>query len=173
MFAAFNSLSLSGSGDAIISATLAPSATMGITTDNNGGVWEGDSAADLTLMLRPGQQTNTGKTIASFRFLPTEAFVNGQTRGFGPTTGQLVANVTYADKTTGIAEVITPGSPVAVATSGDVAAGTSSATFASFSSPAINDNGDIAFAATLTPGVGHVTKATAGGHLGGLRRGHA
>jgi hypothetical protein len=166
-FATFNSLGLSDTG-AIFSATLATSASAGVTAANNIGVWEVVSG-NLTLMLRTSATVTTDttlnpvKTIGSFGFLPMETFVNGQTRGFGPTTGHLAANTTYTDKTTGIVTVTTPGSPTAVVTSTDPAAGTAGATFATFSSPAINDNDHVAFAATLALGVGDTTKTSAGG----------
>jgi hypothetical protein len=169
-FATFSSVGLSDSAGAIVSATLTASTATGVTTANNQGVWEGADAAGLTLMLRNGETVTTDatlnplKTIANFKFLPTETCVNGQTRGFGPTTGHIVATATYTDKSTGIIEVTTtPGSPAAVATSGDAAVGTTNATFATFSSPAINDSDDTAFAATLTVGVGDAVKANAGG----------
>jgi hypothetical protein len=162
-FAAFHSAGLSDDGGAILAATLAASSTLGVTATNDAGVWEGATAQSLTLMLRAGEMTDTGKTIATFKFLPLESGVNGQTRGFGPTTGHLTALATYADKSTGIVEVVSPAAPIAVATSGDAAAGTMGAIFASFSSPAINDSDHVAFAATLKSGVGDALKANAGG----------
>ena len=162
-FATFTAVGLSDNGGAIVAGTLTASTALGVNTTNNAGVWEGTTSSNLTLMLRNGEQTDSGKTIASFKFLPVEAYVNGQTRGFGPTTGHLAAGTTYTDKNTGIVKVMTAGSPTAVATSGDLAAGTGSATFATFSSPAINDSDDVAFAATLKVGVGDTTTKNAAG----------
>jgi hypothetical protein len=154
---------LSDNNGAIVAGTLTNSTSLGVTASNNAGIWEGATASALTLMLRTGEMTNTGKTIASFKFLPVETYVNGQTRGFSPVKGRLAATATYTDKTTGIIEVITPGSPVAVATLGDVAAGTTGATFATFDSPAVNDSDDVAFQATLKAGVGDATTKNDGG----------
>ena len=153
-FATFTALGLSDNGGAIFLATLSGGSPT-VTAANNVSVWEGATAGALTLMLRNGEVVNTSlgsKTIASFKFLSAETVVNGQTRGFGPTTGHLAANATYTDKTTGIVKVITAATPAAVATSGDPAIGTAGAAFATFSSPAINDNDDVAFMATLKSG---------------------
>ncbi len=160
-FASFGPVGLSDDNGAIVSGTLTVSTTTGVTAANNAGVWEGSTSNDLTLMLRAGETTNTGKIIASFKFLPTETFVNGQTRGFGPATGDLTALATYTDKTTGILEVIDAGTPLAVATSGGIAAGTGSATFLTFSNPAINDGDQVAFESSLKGG--DTTTRNAGG----------
>ncbi len=160
-FATFTSLGLADTG-ALFGATLTTSAAAGVTTANNTGVWEVISG-NLTLMLRAAEPTDTGKTISSFTFLPVESYVNGQTRGFGPSTGHLAARAAYTDGNTGIVKVTTPGSPTAVATSTDAAAGTTGAKFATFSSPAINDSDHVAFLATLAVGVGDATKLNAGG----------
>jgi hypothetical protein len=174
-FSTFGSVGLTDNAGAILLATLGGT---GVTTANNEGVWEGATAGALTLMLRSGEMVTTDaplnpvKTIAAFSFLPTETVVNGQTRGFGPSTGHLAATATYTDKSTGIVEVTTtPGAPTAVVTSGDGAAGTATATFATFSSPAINDSDGVAFAATLKVGVGDTTKTNAGGIWAGYGAG--
>ena len=163
-FASFGAVGMSDASGAILSGTLTASTALGVTTANNTGVWEGADAAGLTLLLRSGEQTDSGKTIASFKFLPVEICVNGQTRGFGPINGPIVVNTTYTDGNTGIVKTqLGASSPTAVATSSDLAAGTAGATFATFASPAINDNDNTAFAATLNVGVGDAVKANAGG----------
>ncbi len=153
-FATFTAVGLTDSGGAIVAGTVS-GGTPAVTAADNAGVWEGKTSGTLALMLRNGEMVSTSsgtKTIASFKFLPVETYVNGQTRGFGPTTGHLAANATYSDKTTGIVKVTTAASPTAVATSGDAADGTTGATFAVFSSPAINDTNRVAFAATVKGG---------------------
>ena len=162
-FAAFNAVGLCNNGGAIVSATLADSLSQGVSLANNAGVWEGPTGTNLILMLRTGEQTNLGKTIASFTFLPLETCVNGQTRSFGPVTGHLVANTVQTDQSTNIVKVLSPGSPVVVVNSGDFAPDTAGATFASFSNAVINDSDHIAFAATLKTGVGDATSTNAGG----------
>jgi hypothetical protein len=158
MFAKFGAVGLSDDAGALVAATLATSATTGVTAANDSGVWEGSTPNSLTLMLRAGEATDTGKTIESFTFLPTETYVNGQTRGFAPARGYLAATATYTDKTTGIIKVTAPATPLAVVTKGD-SANDGGATFSTFGSPAINDSDDVAFAATLTG----ATKTTASG----------
>lgn len=162
-FAAFGAVGLSDNGGAIVSATLTDSRILGVTMANNAGVWEGPTGAALTLMLRTGELTDSGKTIAAFTFLPAETCVNGQTRGFGPVTGHLVANTTFTDRSSGIVKVVAPASPLAVATSGDSACGTAGAIFANFSSASINNSDHVAFAASLRTGAGDATGANAGG----------
>ncbi len=155
--ATFQSFSALGVGDAdgaIISGTLATNKTLGIGTTNNEVVYEG-LPSSLTLILRNGDTvvTTTGsKTIGSFKFAPATTVISGQTRSFGPASGVLIANVTYTDSSSdnGIVVLAAPESPVEVETFGDVAPGASPATFATFSTPAINDNDDVAFKATLS-----------------------
>jgi sugar lactone lactonase YvrE len=162
-FATFTAVGLSDDSGAIVAGTLTASTALGVNTTNNAGVWEGTTSSNLTLMLRNGEQTDSGKTIASFKFLPVETYVSGQTRGFSPVKGYFAADTTYTDKNTGIVKVTAVGSPTAVATSGDAAAGTSGAVFATFSSPAINDGKHVAFLATLKAAVGDTTTKNAKG----------
>jgi kumamolisin len=143
-FATFTATALTDSAGAIIAGTLTANSSLGVTAANNKGVWEGDTAADLTLMLRTGEMTDTGKTLASFNFLPVETYVGGQTRGFAPLTGHLAATATFTDKSNGIIMLASPGSPQAVVTSGD-AADANGDFFTTFSSPALNDNDHVAF----------------------------
>ena len=145
LFASFSSMGLSDSGGVIVAGTVTGS---GVTAANNSGIWEGTTASNLALMLRTGEQVEMGKTIASFRFLPMDATVNGQTRGFGPVTGHLIANVTYTDKTTGIVEVIKPMLPEVLAMRGDESP-FFVGTFSTFSSSVINDTDYLAFAGTV------------------------
>ncbi len=156
-----NALGLTESGDVVFDGYLAG---QGTTAKNDFGVWEGATAANVTLELRSGETTNTGKLINSFGFMPTdEIVVNGQTRQFGPATGHLTALANYSDGTTGVIKVVTPTQPLSAATSGDTAPGTSGAEFAAFSNPAINDQDHVTFAAYLKVGVGGITNATLGG----------
>ncbi len=157
-FAAFTSLGLSDSGGAIILGTVNTNRTLGISAANDVGIWEGNTTGDLHLLLQLGQSVG-GKTITGLTFLPTETYVNGQTRSFNSSSGDLVCGVTFSDKTTGIVEVIS-GTPQIAALSASTTDPVTGATFATFGNPAININNRIAFAATLAPGVGGVTTAT-------------
>ncbi len=152
-FATFTSLGLSDSGGAIILATL--NAAAGVTASNDMGIWEGNSTADLHLILQLGT-TVGGKTITKLTFLPTENTVNGQTRGFNSTSGDIVCGATFSDKTTGIVEVVS-GTPQLVALSASTIDAVTGAMFSLFDSPAINANDHTAFQATLTTGTGGVT----------------
>jgi hypothetical protein len=165
-----HALALSSSGGAIISGTLAANKATGIGPANDLAIWEGTSANDLTVMLRNGETTSTG-TIATYTFLPATKIVSGATRGFGPTTGHLTAKVTYTNKATdsGIVAVSEPGAPVALASAGETAPVADAATFTAFSSPAINDSDQVAFAATLSGAVGNNSGIFAGDGSNNLR----
>jgi hypothetical protein len=119
------------------------------------GIWAGNSAADLHLLVKEGDTFN-GRTIAGIAFLPTLSFVNGQTRSFAQGTGNLVCLATFNDKTTGILKV-TGTTLQSVAQSQDSAAGATGARFSAFGNPAVNANGDVAFKGTLSIGSGGVT----------------
>jgi kumamolisin len=158
-FAAFSSCALDENGDVIFGATLTGT---GVTTATNAGIWEG-TPGSVALMLRNGQLIDNAKTIASFSFLPAQTVVNGQTREFSPVSGDLACNATFTDKTTGIVDVVSGTAHLAV-TSGVSETGLATGeTFASFSHPAINDSGNLAFAATLTLNAGGVSAATSKG----------
>jgi hypothetical protein len=57
------------------------------------------------LIVRTGDILN-GKTITALSFLPAETFVNGQTRSFSPSTGDLIYNATFSDKSHAIFNVV-------------------------------------------------------------------
>jgi YD repeat-containing protein len=149
-FAVFGSLGLTDSDGAVIFAALNSNPGAGITTANNIGIWKGNSTADLSLVLRTGVSVG-GKTIAKLTFLPSESYVNGQTRSFAPATGDIACGATFTDKTAGIVEVVN-GTPALVAATGTAAAGVANATFGLFGSPVINNGDHTAFAATLVGG---------------------
>jgi cyclophilin family peptidyl-prolyl cis-trans isomerase len=155
-FAAFTSLGLSDSGGAIILATLNNNTAAGITGANDAGIWEGNSTADLHLVLRLGQIVG-GKTIAKLAFLPAEACVNGQTRGFNATSGDIVCGAIFSDKTTGIVEVVGGTAQIAILSGASANEFITGATFASFGNPVINIHDHDAFVATLATGAGGVT----------------
>ena len=49
-----------------------------------------------------------GKTITALTFLPAETVVNGQSRSFSSSTGDLVYNATFSDKSQAIFNVVFP-----------------------------------------------------------------
>jgi cyclophilin family peptidyl-prolyl cis-trans isomerase len=117
-FAAFNQIALpdqgglGNHGGVVMLATLNASTTYGITPANNTGIWAVDTTGTLQLIVRTGDllpdRAGAFKTVASLAFLPNETVVNGQTRSFDPTSGDLVFLATFSDKTTGIYAVSFP-----------------------------------------------------------------
>lgn len=154
-FATFTSLGLTNSAGAVFAATL--NAGTGISAANNSGIWEGNSAGDLHIVLRLGDTVGP-KTITKLTFLPTETYVNGQTRGFNA-SGGIICGATFSDKTTGLVKVV-GGTPSITQISGSNASGTAGATYATFGNSAINNNGRAAFQGTMTSGVGGITSTT-------------
>ena len=154
-FEKFNAIALPDKGGVILLATVNPDSAAGVTAANNQGIWVGATAADLQLIIRTGDQY-AGKTIGSISFLPTLQYVNGQTRSFAQSTGDFVFLVEFTNKNFGIFEVA--GSALRSLTpAGDAAPGVTGGLFSTFGNPAINNNGDVAFAATLGTGHGGVT----------------
>jgi hypothetical protein len=100
-------------GGVIFLATLAGT---GVTAANNVGIFAQDNTGTVRLIVRTGDvldvpgiaNTQLPKTITTLRFLPTEALVNGQTRSFSPSTGDLVYKVTFSDKSQAIFNVVFP-----------------------------------------------------------------
>jgi hypothetical protein len=144
-FSVLTSLGLADSGAIVLGTLTASKAAPVITAANNMGIWEGDSVDNLQLVLQLGA-TAGGKTISALTFLPTETYVNGQTRGFASANGEVVLGATFTDKSKGIVKQTVGGTPVLVAQTG--------ATYSAFGSPAINNNDHTAYEATLTSGNG-------------------
>ena len=92
-------------GGVIFLATLNASATTGVTTSNNLGIWVVDGTGALQLIARTGDSIG-GKTITGLAFLPAETTVNGQTRSFSQTNGDMVYLATFSDKSTAILNVV-------------------------------------------------------------------
>lgn len=64
---------------------------------------------DLQLILREGDTHSiTGKTVKSLSFLPSISRVNGQTRSFNQSTGDLIYRAAFSDGTSGIYKVVFP-----------------------------------------------------------------
>ena len=113
-FATFTELALPDQGGAtnkggvIFLGTLNANAAAGVTTTNNTGIWAVDSTGALQLIARTGDVVNVGtnKTITSLAFLPAETTVNGQTRSFDQTNGDIVYLATFSDKSTAILNVV-------------------------------------------------------------------
>jgi kumamolisin len=140
-FSALDALALPDAGGAILLATVNAGSA---ATDR--GIWAGDSTADLQLIVKEGDTYN-GQTISNIAFLPTLPYVSGQTRSFDQITGDLVFRASIGGNT-GIFEV--SGTTVRlVVESGTSAPGVSGGKFAGFGVPALNANGDVAFAGTL------------------------
>jgi len=112
-FSAFTELALPDQGGAtnqggvIFLATLNANPAAGVTTANNLGIWAVDNTGTLQLIVRTGDILD-GKTVTGLAFLPVETYVNGQTRSFAQSTGDLVYLATFSDKSTAIVNVVFP-----------------------------------------------------------------
>ena len=157
-FSGFTALGLPDQGGVLFLGTLNANSAAKITSTNDVGIWQVGTDGTLKLVVAEGQMLN-GKTITGLTFLPTLAYVNGQTRSFVQTSGDLVFGATFSDKSTGIFKVV-DGTSETVALSGEAATGVAGATYSAFGNAAINANDDTAFAATLaTNAAGGVTTA--------------
>ena len=150
-FSTFTALGLTQSAGPVFYATIAGT---GINGTNNAGIWEGETANNLLLHL--GQSVG-GKTLTALTFLPTELYVNGQTRSYND-QGDIACHVTFTGGT-GLVTVVGGTATMPVA-GGGAAAGVTSATYATLGNPSINDGDHLAFAGTMTAGLGGVTSAT-------------
>ena len=154
-------LTSAGSADTIVVANMA--ATGGVTAADNFGIWEGTLKSNLALKMRTGD-TVGGKTISSLTLVSSNPALQGQTRYFSSSTGDLAALATFSDKSTGIVTDIGGTEALAESTASPVPDSTGvaigGATFSKFGSPIINTatTEHIAFAATLATG-GAVTTA--------------
>jgi kumamolisin len=141
-FSTFTALGLTASAGPVFYATLNNGGS--ITSANNAGIWEGNTAQ--TLALQQGAVIG-GKTVSKLIFMPAETIVNGQTRSFNA-TGDLACAATFTDKTTGFVEYI-GGTAQLGPVSGTAADTLAGATYASFGNPAINDNDHLAYQAVI------------------------
>jgi hypothetical protein len=94
-------------GGTIFLATLTGT---GVTAANNTGIFAVDDTGTVQLIVRTGDVLNA-KIITALAFLPAEtstgnAAVNGQGRGLSPSTGDLIYNATFSDKSTAIFNVV-------------------------------------------------------------------
>lgn len=140
-FANFTALGLTQTKGVVFLGTLNPGT--GITVANNTGIWEGNSAADLHLVVGSGQ-VFYGEKITKLSFMPKLAYVNGQTRSFTATgdivcTASFVTNFGY--KETGWVTVI----------NGVVSLATADTDY-SFSDPAFNNSDHMAQQETVKQG---------------------
>ena len=154
-FSTFTALGLTESAGPIFYATIAGT---GITGTNNAGIWEGSTANNLLLRT---SQTVSGETISALSFLPTELYVNGQTRSYNA-QGDIACHATFLGGKSGIVTVVGGAATAPVITTGSAAA-IAGATYATLGNPSINNSDHLAFAATLTTGTGGVTSANNAG----------
>ena len=126
-------------------------ATLGVTTDNNQGMWVADSHGALKLLVRKGGILKIGtttKTVLSFSILGSPTVTGGQSRNFNR-SGMLTGLVTFTDGTMGIFKLSTSGIASMVAVKNGASPGIKSAKFSAFGNPAINDAGRSAFLASV------------------------
>jgi hypothetical protein len=106
-FASFIGLALPDVGGPIILGTLNASATAGVSSSNNTGIWAVDRSGTLQSIVRTGDLLE-GKTVTGLSFLPSPVYVTGQDRSFSTATGDLVYVATFSDKSTAIFNVVFP-----------------------------------------------------------------
>jgi hypothetical protein len=112
-FATFTEIALpdqggdDNTGGVIFLGTLTANTEAGVASTNNLGIWAVDNAGNLQLIVRTGDIVN-GKTITGLAFLPSPAYVVGQSRSFAPANGDLVYLATFSDKSTAILNVVFP-----------------------------------------------------------------
>jgi hypothetical protein len=99
-------------GGVVVLATLNSDPAVGVTATNDTGIWALDTTNTLQLIVRTGDllpdRNGVFKMVTSLAFLRTESIVNGQTRSFDQSSGDLVYLATFSDKTTGIYAVSFP-----------------------------------------------------------------
>jgi hypothetical protein len=161
-FSAINAVGISDA-NTLLFATLNDG--NGVTSKNTFGVWEGTMQSDLVEMLRTGDIVGSEqKTIGSLTSLSTASALGGQTRCFAANTGDLALLAGFTDNSTGIVKVVSSTGIVTVPyETGDPGPSVNDSTFANFSSPIINRQDHVAFAATLTTGAGGVTSTNSAG----------
>ncbi len=137
-----------------------------VTGNNDIGLWIKDGAAPLKLVVREGQivGSKTIKTLVSF------AVGNGspgQGRGWltQPNGPAALALATFTDKTQAVISAEVGGTANIFSETGvtlaDGGPDLANATFASYGFPAANNSNSSTFLASMTVGVGAVTKADA------------
>jgi kumamolisin len=154
LFTAFQELALTDSSCVVFSGIV--NARTG-----NRGVWAGNSAADLQLLAKTGDFVG-GNAITALTFLPTVSFVNGQSRNVPLTGGTLACLATFGKAGPGILE-IAGTNLITYQMAHQSAAGTSGAVYAALGNPIINNNGYVAYRATLTPRIGDAVASNAVG----------
>lgn len=166
IFKNFVTVALSGGSLGFIAQVSGGTGVLKATGANDIGLWIKDGSGLLRLALREGDVV-AGKTIKTLAtFAPADASP-GQGRGWltNPGAGTVMALAFFTDKTQGIVTASAGGNAAIQALSGTINESTSpaigGATFTSFSYPALNDNGALAFLGKMKAGLGGVLKSDA------------
>jgi uncharacterized delta-60 repeat protein len=164
VFKNFVTVALSGGSLGFIAQVSGGTGVLKATGANDTGLWIKDGSDPLRLALHEGDVV-AGKTIKTLAtFVPADASP-GQGRGWltNSGTGTVMALAFFSDKTQGIVTANAGGNAAIHALSGTINVSTSpaigGATFASFSYPARNNNGALAFLGKLKAGPGGVLKS--------------
>ncbi len=105
-FKAFTAVALSDQGNAVFAATLNTSSKLGVTSANNSGIWA-QTPYGTELIVRTGQSVN-GQTVKTLTFLPVLKTIGGESRNISQSTGNLLYQATFTNKTSSIYTVIFP-----------------------------------------------------------------
>jgi hypothetical protein len=106
VFKTINRFVLPDQGGVVLLATLSGTA---VTSANNQGIWAVDSAGELQLVARKGdEQPGTGKLIKALSFLTPTSSTAGQTRNFAHGTGDISYRATLSDGTSAVFTVEFP-----------------------------------------------------------------
>ena len=133
---------LPGDGRVVFTATLA-----GVPPTANSGIFRETGTGSFAKVLRTGDTLGT-KTIKTLTIFGPVPLTTGQQRGFN-NNGQLLARVTFTDKTSSLVRIDEDNSATVLLTTGTPIVSLDGATIKSFNLPVLTDDGNISVTATL------------------------
>ena len=163
-FAGFSRVQLPNNGRAVVVGSLARGG--GVTSANNMGIWVGDNAGSMKLLLRKGGSivlAGQARVVAALSaFNPSASLgeaetaapespmdaASGEERSINQ-AGAMVFQAQFKDSTAGIFTATQSGRFTAVAWKNGAAPGIKGAKFNTLGNPVINDAGQTAFHATV------------------------
>lgn len=172
-FSKFGDIALPSDGRLIFSATI-----KGVAGTADTGIWRETATGSLSPVVRegdiidnqtPGNGLSSHFISAIAAFGPSEKTTLGQRRGFND-SGDVVARVSYKDKSSAIIRFNNDGSKAIVWQTAKTITEAGNAQIKSFGLPVIADDGTVSVLATLTAKTGTPTPATAANDTVILRR---
>ena len=133
---------LPGDGRVVFTAKLA-----GVPTTANSAILRETGTGTFATVLRTGD-TLGSKTIKTLTIFGPVPLTTGQQRGFN-NNGQLLARVTFTDKTTSLVRIAADNAATVLLTTGAPIAELDGATIKSLNLPVLTDDGDLTVTATL------------------------